>query len=393
MTGPAPAPAGSPWLLQAAAATSTLDRFVMPPMLIAMAVDLGEPLSAVVAAASAYFLAYGLMQPVWGMISDKLGLVRTMRISLVLSALATTVAAFTESAMGLGIARGLAGACFSAAVPAGLIYIGDTVGVDRRQREIASFMAAVAAGTALASVVGGLLAQVNGWRAAFIATGLITAAVAAALGRVPSPPRVRADQGVIAPMIAVLRSGSARLILLLAFTEGVVLLGVLTLLPSAVEAAGASASVAGAVTAVYGVAVLVFARVAGALSRRLHTSRLIAFGALAAVAACGLATLSRSPVAAALVACLLGLAWALMHSSLQTWATEVLPAARATVVSAFAGALFLGSAVAAALVGEWAEAARFTEIFGVATLIAVPLGLIATVARMRWTRPEGEPGR
>ena len=47
------------------------------------------------------------------------------------------------------------------------------------------------------------------------------------------------------------------------------------------------------------------------------------------------------------VAIMVGLAWAAMHSSLQTWATEVLPSARATVVSLVAGSLFVGSAVAA----------------------------------------------
>ena len=48
----------------------------------------------------------------------------------------------------------------------------------------------------------------------------------------------------------------ALLVLLLSFIEGVVLLGTLTLLPAAVESAGAGAAVAGAVTAVYGLAVL-----------------------------------------------------------------------------------------------------------------------------------------
>ncbi|MCW2852495.1 MAG: Sugar efflux transporter [Nocardioides sp.] len=38
----------------------------MSPMLIAIAHDLEAPLTAVLAAASAYFLAYGLMQPIWG---------------------------------------------------------------------------------------------------------------------------------------------------------------------------------------------------------------------------------------------------------------------------------------------------------------------------------------
>jgi MFS family permease len=133
--------------------------------------------------------------------------------------------------------------------------------------------------------------------------------------------------------------------------------------------------------------------VVGSLSHHIHTSRLIALGAVAAAAACGLAALSRSPGVAVAAACLLGVAWASMHSSLQTWATEVLPPARATVVSAFAGALFLGSAVTAMFVGGLAEANRYAEIFGWAAALAIPLGLVATLGRTRWIRPEGEPGR
>jgi MFS family permease len=61
----------------------------MPPMLIAIAIGLDAPLASVVQAAGAYFLAYGLMQPVWGMVSDELGLVRTMRLTLLFAGLAS----------------------------------------------------------------------------------------------------------------------------------------------------------------------------------------------------------------------------------------------------------------------------------------------------------------
>jgi predicted MFS family arabinose efflux permease len=254
-------------------------------------------------------------------------------------------------------------------------------------------MAGVALGTAIASTGAGALAQFTTWRIAFVLTGVASLLLVVALGRLPRPALVRRHSSPLAPLVAVARSGTTRLVLVLAFVEGAVLLGSLTLLPPAVEAAGVTASVAGAVTAVYGVAVLGFARVVGVLSRRTHASRLIALGALAAAAACGLTALSRSPGMALVAAGLLGLAWASMHSSLQTWATEVLPAARATVVSAFAGALFLGSAVAAVLVGGLAESHRYAEIFGLAAALAVPLGLFATLGRKRWIRPEGEPGR
>jgi predicted MFS family arabinose efflux permease len=133
------------------------------------------------------------------------------------------------------------------------------------------------------------------------------------------------------------------------------------------------------------------ARLVGNLSQRLHPSKLIALGAASALAACLILSLSRSPVVAVVVAILLGLAWAAMHSSLQTWATEVMPTARATVVSLFAGSLFVGSAVAAVAVAGLAEAERYDLIFVLAAVTAVPLGLLATWGRARWRRPGERP--
>jgi MFS family permease len=332
------------------------------------------------------------MQPIWGMISDHLGLVRTMRVALSLSAVGTTVAAFSESPIGLGVARGVAGACFSAAIPSSLIYVGDTVPPERRQAEVSRLMAGVALGTGLASAGAGALAQFTSWRVVFILTGLTALVLAISLGRLPRPPAARAHHGVLAPLRAVVRSGPTRLVLALAFLEGMVLLGVLTLLPTAVEASGASAVVAGSVTAAYGVAVLGFARVVRAVAHRTRAPRLIALGAASAATGCALAAVSRSPGMGLAAASFLGLAWASMHSSLQTWATEVLPSARATVVSAFAGALFLGSAVAAQLAGGLVQDHRYAQIFGGATALAIVLGLFATLGRTRWIGPEGEPG-
>ena len=75
-------------LLQLAALTSTCDRFAIAPLLVVIGLDMDAPLSAVAGVASAYFLAYGLMQPVWGMISDRIGRVRVMRLSLLGAAVA-----------------------------------------------------------------------------------------------------------------------------------------------------------------------------------------------------------------------------------------------------------------------------------------------------------------
>ncbi len=386
------APASPIRLLQLTAFVSTLDRFAMPPMLVAIAHDLGVPLSDIVHAAGVYFLVYGLCQPVWGMVSDHLGRVRTMRVTLLLAGIFTILSAVTGSPVMLGVARGLAGGFFGAAFPATLIYLGDTVPAAQRQREVSRLMVGVALGTALASAGAGALAALLSWRLAFVVTGVVALALAWTLRSLPEPSADLRPTTLLGPLRAIGRSPVALLVLLLAFTEGAVLLGGLTLLPAAVESTGADAALAGGVTAVYGGAVLAGSHVVGRLAVTWHPSRLIGVGAVAAVAGCALLAFSQAPAVAAVVAVLLGLAWSAMHSSLQTWATEVLPGARAAVVSFFAGSLFVGSAVAAVVVAGLADAGRYSLIFAVYAALAVPLGALAVVGRARWQRPHEDDG-
>lgn len=386
--GTVPERAGSPiLLLQTTAFVSTLDRFAMPPMLVVMAHDLGVPLADVVRAAGAYFLAYGLCQPLWGAVSDRLGRVRTLRLTLLASALCTLVSALSGSTAMLAVTRGLAGAFFGAAYPAALIYLGDTVPAGVRQREIARLMVGVASGTALASAGAGLLADAASWRPAFVITGGASLALVWALRRLPEPELGYRPASLLEPLRAISRSGIALLILLFAFVEGAVLLGGLTLLPPAVENAGATVTMAGVVTGVYGLSVFLGSRLVGRLSARWHPSWLIGLGGTVAVVGCSLLAVSQEPAMAVAVAAAFGLAWTSMHSSLQTWATEVLPSARATIVSFFAGSLFVGSALAAVAVSGLADDGRYSLIYAGCAALAVPLALGAGIGRRRWHRP------
>jgi MFS family permease len=106
---------------------ATVDRFAMAPLLVTIAAGLRAPLASVVGAAGAYFLAYGMSQPVWGVVADRCGRVRTMRLALVLAGLLSMGSALAGSPAAFAIARGLAGGFFGAAYPSCLIYLGDTV--------------------------------------------------------------------------------------------------------------------------------------------------------------------------------------------------------------------------------------------------------------------------
>lgn len=368
-------------LLQAASATSSFDRFAVGALLVTLAGDLGETLGAATAAASAYFLCYGLSQPLWGLASDRLGRVRTLRLALALAAVGAVVSALATGLGLLVVARACTGACMAAVVPTGLVYIGDAVPLVRRQRTLTDLNAATALGITLATGLGGVLAATVSWRVGFLLPGVAAATLVVVLRRLPEPPLAELAQGGVP---TVLRARWGRVVLVLALVEGAALLGLLTYFTPALESTGWSATSAGAVVALYGIGLLLASRVVKRLAGRTRPAVFLGSGAAGLAVAYGTVATSRSGWAVGGAALLVGAAWAGMHSTMQTWATEVVPHARATMVSLFAGMLFIGSGVATAVLAPLADAFRWAPLFGSGAAVVVVFGVAAVVLRTRY---------
>jgi predicted MFS family arabinose efflux permease len=185
-------------------------------------------------------------------------------------------------------------------------------------------------------------------------------------------------------LVRVFSRGWARVVLALALAEGVVLVGAPTFLAPALQSTGASVGVAGVVVSAFGVGVLAASRLVKVLVGHLTPASLAAIGGIMIVL--GLAppaiTISVTTVLAAGV--LLGAGWAFFHSSMQSWATEVVPSARATMVSLFVSAVFVGSAVGTTLVAPLADSDAFERIFQIALVLAAPLAVVTVVAQSRF---------
>jgi predicted MFS family arabinose efflux permease len=375
--------------LQATAFVTTFDRFAMPPLLVAISHALDAPLAAVAGAAGAYFLAYGLMQPVWGLLSERIGIARTIRWAVLGGAVMTLLSALVTDVTTLAIARTGAGLCFSAAFPSALIYVGETVPGDRRQREVSRLMTGVALGTALATVTAGLMAETVGWRWVFVASAVLAALTAWFVWSLAEVPR---DRELHAPWVTVgrvARNPMAVTLLVLVTVEGAGLFGAFTFIPAAVESSGWGPAAAAAPAALFGLAALAASGVVGRLSARVRASRFIMVGGACGVVGCVVVAGTQSPAVAAGTCLLLGLTWAVMHSSLQTWATQVAPDERATIVAFFAGSLFAGTAVMAAVGGPLAEDGRYGVLFASCAVLIGLVGLVGGFARSRWEREKG----
>lgn len=360
--------------------SSSVDRFLFAPLIVVIAADLGASLAAVTLAATAYFQSYGVMQPVWAVISDRLGRIRTIRVALALAALFGVASAAATDATWLMWSRGITGACFAAAVPGALMYVGDTVPLERRQAPMTDLMTGAALGIALATAGAGIVGDHLSWRVAFAAPAVLAAVLVVLLGRVAEPqpgPRLPALRG----FARVLSHPWALVVLGLALCEGLILVGLLTFLPLTLQAGGSSATVAGLVTAVYGVAVFACSRLVRRLSRRLAPAWLVAIGATTGTSAYVVLVIDHGP-AGVLVGCLcLGTTWAFLHTTMQTWVTDVVPEARAAAVSLFASLLFTGGAVGSAVGVAFIEGDRFQTLFVGGSVVMAVVGIAATLAR------------
>jgi predicted MFS family arabinose efflux permease len=373
--------------LQAVNTVSSLDRSAVAPMLLVMAANLHTSVGAVTVAASLYFLTYGLLQPVWGIVSARLGTARALRISLIGGAIAGGLSALSPGVGLLAVLRCVTGGFFGGAVPATLVYVGATVPIERRQAPLTDLMAGVAVGTAVATVAAGWAAELLSWRVMFAVTAAVSAGLAVYLRRLPEPPRAPIERH---PVRALVRAAGDRwvlLVLLLAFVEGAALTGTFTFVaPSVEHAAAAGAGIAGTVVAVYGIAVLGFSRVVRPLSARLRTPTLLLIGGTSGALGFGVLAVQRGIVAGVVACVLLGAAWAFMHSTLQTWATSVAPQARAQVVPLFSACLFLGGSTGAALGGLLAGHALYGTLFAVSAGLFVPLTVGSALTRRRYLR-------
>src|SRR6266704_1769625 len=94
-----------------------VDRFAFAPVLIPIALDFHAPLGGVAIAATAYYLAYGLAQPLWGFASDRFGRIRVMRLSLAATAAGCALSGLAPNLGLLIAARIVDGAAVCAILP------------------------------------------------------------------------------------------------------------------------------------------------------------------------------------------------------------------------------------------------------------------------------------
>ncbi|MCF8543352.1 MAG: MFS transporter [Candidatus Nanopelagicales bacterium] len=369
---------------------ATFDRSVVAPMLLTMGQDFNVDLATITLSVSAYLLFYGLAQPVWGLISDRLGRISTLRLALVLAAVMDLVSIIPMSIGPFIAIRAIAGATMAGVFPTAVIFLGDTISDSRaRQSSIASLQTGVALGLSLGTVLGGIGVVVVGWQAFFAATAIVCLGLALVLRRAPNPKPGAELLPIGQAFGEVARNPWAWFLYGLVFLEAAALLGGFNLVPAALEETGRSPAVAGIATGTYGLFVLLASQIVRRTTHRTSPALYLLIGGTSASLGFGLLILSVTPVTVLVSCALQGIAWVTMHTTLQTWATTLSSTARATAVSLFAGFMFLGNGAGAFIAGSLLDFRGSATLFFTVTVGTIALTVLSFVGARRYAHRLG----
>lgn len=316
------------------------------PLLPAIADEFGTSIGSVATTVTAFTVGYGLFQLLYGPLGDRIGKLRVMSVALALSALATTLCAWTDSVNALAVLRFMAGMTAGAIVPLSIAHIGDTVQYDTRQTTIGRFLSATMMGQIVGGSLAGMFAEYFGWRLAFIAFGVTGILVALRLGvsgaRAPRPaPRDPAQAKVT--HLGLLRLSATRIVWGAVFLEGCFLLGAIPYTGAYLRHGfGLDYLSIGLVLGSFGIGGLVYSALVRLMVARLGERGMVITGGILVAASYFCLMLAPAWQYFIPALALIGMGFFTMHSTLQTRATELAPQARGTALSGFSMCLFMG---------------------------------------------------
>jgi predicted MFS family arabinose efflux permease len=397
-TDSSPVPVAAIAALSFAAFASAASLRVTDPSLTRIADQYGVTVATASYAITAFSLAYGVLQLVFGPAGDRFGKIRVVAWVCAASTATALMCAGAPTFSTLLVARALSGVAAAAIIPLSMAWIGDVIPYQRRQPVLARFLTGQILGVASGGLLGGFTADHFGWRTAFLFIAVWFAVAWILLSRVrrslPAPVTVAPGEGqsAVAGMVANMRKVAEhawpRTILAIVFLEGVTLFGAFAFVATHVHTHyRMSLTMAGSVALMFGLGGLSFAIASRPLVRRLGEARMAACGALLL----GASFLSVGLIHAQWLAmpCMLtaGLGFYMLHNTLQTQATQMAPARRGAAVSLFAFCYFVGQSVGVALAGYLLRYFDTGIVIGLGGAGALLVGLRFAQLRARLRAP------
>jgi predicted MFS family arabinose efflux permease len=343
------------FLLALAGFNAGISLRCVEPMLPKLASEFGTSVSAAASIITTFALAYAGAVLVQGPLGDRFGKLRVVTIAMALSGAACIGCAFAWSIGSLAALRFVTAIFASASVALGMAYIGDVVPLEERQSTIAHFIAGSLLGQTLGPLFGGIFTDWAGWRASFVALGAVFLFVALILfvrtaetWRAPAP-------GRFAPLAIhreLLSRPAVRWLVGIGVAETFFFFGAYAFLGAFFKLRfELSFTVIGLTLAGFGVGGLLYTAMVKWLIRVLGERGLVLVGGL--LGCLFFLAVAAAPHWAYTIPCTIGLgiAFYMIHNTVQLKATEVAPDARGSAVALYASAWATGQATGVAAMG------------------------------------------
>lgn len=360
---------------------SFFDHYCMPPMLLLLVAGTELSFAQAVELVAAYSLCYAVGQPLWGLISDRFGRLFVLRSSLLGALLGSLASVMFISFLPLLLARSLCGLMFGAMYPTLLTLLGDTRTGVEKAKGLSDLQVYSSLGTTFATLSAGILAATVDWRIVFVLPALGTVTALLMLRGVDEPAHGR--KGI--NFSVALRPRNLGLYAIV-FIEGALLMGLPKYIVPALQQSGVGIGLAGVLGCALAAGIIIGARLMRRLVGQFSRTWLIGIGGAILIFSFIPSTFFFSPSSLTITALLFGFANAIMHSSMQGWATDIAPEARATTVSFFVFSLFFGASVMTYLTADLAANADYNQIFGIGMVISILLVILACAAHAAWAR-------
>ena len=366
---------------------------VTDALLPLIAREFAVTVGAAAATVAAFTVAYGICQGFCGAIGDRRGKYQVIAATTIVAAVVTALSAASPSIGLLTTARFLTGAATAAIIPLSIAWIGDVVRYEQRQAVLAQFLTGTLTGFAFGQAAGGYLGAELGWRGALLVlSGIYVAAALALIWELRTNPVARTFRpakhatvaDTIRQSIALLQRPWVRVVVTTVFLEGMAMYAAFAYIGADLhQRFQIGFGTIGLILAAFGIGGIIYALTARHLVPQLGERGLVSLGGVTvAVAYLSLAlapTLAIVPVSMVLI----GLGFYMLHNTLQTNATQMVPEARGAAVSLFALSLFLGQAIGVAAAAPVIDFAGPIPVYVTAAL-ALPAIAFWYQGRLKW---------
>jgi predicted MFS family arabinose efflux permease len=328
--------------------TASLSTRSLDPVLPKIAGELSITVATAAGLSAGTALTFALVQPVLGATADMIGKARLMLVCLVILGVANIVGAFANSYSLLLVTRILCGLGAGGIFPVAMSLTGDLVPLKGRQLALSRNLAGSMSGNLLGASLSGMIGDFVGWRAVLILLGVLVLAGAALVltgfRRSMAVPRRAVELSALRKGYGEIFSNpNAAVCYSAVFVEGICILGLFPYLAAfLVELGEPRLSIAGVVIAGFAIGGLFYTLSVSRLLPKLGVHAMMVSGAV--LVASQLAIIGFGPPwqVQFINLALMGWGFYMLHGSIQVFATELSPRARATAFSLHSFFFFLG---------------------------------------------------